>query len=87
MSVVRLSFERFKSIGAISFWPLIIIGTEQIIFLFICSSSVISFKPKFELKQEITHEYVWSLFEPLIQSLRNEIYHFINQKIFTLNKW
>jgi hypothetical protein len=57
ISAVRLSFDRFKSIGIISFCPLMITGTEQTIFLFICSSLLVSVKPKFELEHDITHEY------------------------------
>jgi len=57
MNAVRLSFDRFKSIGNISSCPFISIGTEHMIFLSICSSSFVSVKPKVELKQDITHEY------------------------------
>jgi hypothetical protein len=56
VSAVRLSFDRFISIGMISSGPFIIIGTEQIRFPFVCSSSLDSVKPRVEFEQDITHE-------------------------------
>jgi hypothetical protein len=42
--------------GMISSCPLIITGIEQMIVLLICSSSLVSVKPNFELEQDITQE-------------------------------
>jgi hypothetical protein len=56
VSVVRLSLERFKSMGTISSCPFIITGIEQMIVLLICSSSMVSVKRNFELEQDMTQE-------------------------------
>jgi hypothetical protein len=57
MRAVRLSVDRFNSIGTISSCPFIIIGTEHIIFSLICSSSFDVDRPKVDPEQDITHEY------------------------------
>lgn len=73
MSAVRLSFDRFKSMGNISSCPLISTGIEQMMFLSVCSSSFVSVKPKVEFGQDITHEYECASFDPLIQSSKSNI--------------
>ena len=68
VNVVRLSSEKFSSVGSNSSRPRIRTGIEQTTLAGSFSSSLVSNKPKAELEHDMTQEYVCSSSEPLIQS-------------------